>query len=242
MSLPFVSSPKPNETDEPPAALRWKYGPRTVRKYFVGVDVGQAIDPTAIVILEFRQQYQVNMHYSTEHRPHGDPQYWIVDAAKLPLGMLFPDQAQAIAAIAARDPLAGNAEMIVDRSGLGRPVVDELRKLRVPKLTGVVIGPGEDQRRDGAYNWRVSKLQLVTTLSAKLNDGTFKIAEEMPLRDELVKELQELQVSFTSSGAMTFAAAGSGHDDLAIAAALALWGAAGRPSYGAFRPKISGMW
>ena len=218
----------------------WKWAPYTKSRYFVGFDVGQARDSSALVVLERRQEFRVGGH-SKEHRPYGEPEYRAIDAARLPLQTTYPVQAAYVAERMRRAPLADGAELIVDRSGIGRAVFDELAKLRVPHLCGVTITGGEEPARDGGLNWRVPKVRLVQVVDARLNDGSLRLSAEMPLADELRRELEDFRVSFTGGGAMTFAAAGSGHDDLALALSLALWAAAARPSGEMFRVRVRGL-
>jgi hypothetical protein len=58
-----------------------------------------------------------------------------------------------------------------------------------------------------------------------LPSGELKIAKSLPEANAFVRELTEFRASFTDAGHLQFGARVGQHDDLVLAAALAVWGA-----------------
>jgi hypothetical protein len=120
------------------------------------------------------------------------------------------------------------AELLVDKTGVGRGVTDTLKE-RGLKFTGIVIHGGETTHNtDGAYH--VPKKDLVAALEVPFDKGTLKIAEGLELWPALREELQSFRrkqnpktshVSFEHWR-------DSDHDDLVLAVAMACWGATSR--------------
>ncbi len=75
--------------------------------FIVGADIGQAQNPTALAVLEATP---------------GDDQ--IRHLERLPLGTSYPAVAERIGGLTMALP---NPDLVVDATGVGRPVVDQLR-------------------------------------------------------------------------------------------------------------------
>ena len=114
----------------------------------------------------------------------------------------------------------------MDATGVGRPVVDLLRKAPTNcNLLPAIITSGDRETRDGDY-YRVPKKDLITGLQVLLQLGALRIAAGLQHGPTLVKEMQEMRVKVTSSGHEQFEAWREGtHDDLVFAVALACWAA-----------------
>jgi hypothetical protein len=101
-------------TDEqrniPPQQICW----RSPSHYFVGVDLGQAADPTAVCIMEA---------YSQREEPT-KPEEFFYDVRHLmryPLGMSYPAMVTDIGLMLQRPPLSGSkTELVIDETGVGR--------------------------------------------------------------------------------------------------------------------------
>lgn len=192
----------------------------TTRDYYVGVDLGQAADPTALAIVERATTHPGTLDNFREIRR----QYAVRHLERFPLGMSYVDQAARVASILGRAPLSRqNTRLVVDATGVGRPVVDLFRRAGLsPIAVTITAGDGETQTPDG---WRVSKLLLVSRLQAMLHAGELRIAKALPEAQALVKELQDFRVSYTETGYASFGARVGAHDDLVLALAIAVWAA-----------------
>ena len=110
--------------------------PRKIR-YVVGVDLGQSSDPTAICVLEHSRASTTTTSDFERHTGLGEKPQVPAERIhcrhleRLPLGMSYPAVVQHIKELMARPPLNGHdqvkpAELVVDDSGVGRPVSDLL--------------------------------------------------------------------------------------------------------------------
>lgn len=183
------------------------------RDYILGLDLGQTTDYSALAVLE---------------RPVDAPLKEVVYALRhlqrFPLGTPYTAIVPGVARIAGKPPLRG-APLVVDQTGVGRPVVDMLR--RTPGLTRVVPvtitgGHALTQQEDGSYH--VPKKELVTCLQLLVEQHRLRIAASLSEAKTLIRELQTFRVKITPAAHETFGAwRESDHDDLVLAVALATW-------------------
>ncbi len=176
-------------------------------EFIVGLDLGQALDYTALVILE---------------RLEGG-QYHLRHIERLPLGTEYPAVVAYVATLMARNPLAGHATLVVDATGVGRPVVDLLRRANLA-LVAVTITGGDTVQWEGSCV-HVPKRDLVNALVVLYQSDRLKIAEGLPQAAALVQELLNFRVTINIATAHdTYEAWREGvHDDLVLATALAAW-------------------
>ena len=151
------------------------------------------------------------------------PIFQVGHLERLPLGTTYP----AIVAHVGRllTKLAGHPELVIDFTGVGRPVFDMFVYSGIYS-TGVVITGGMTETRDGR-TCSVPKLNLVSRLQALLHEARLKIQRELDEAETLVRELQDFRVEYTAAGHLTFNARSGKHDDLVLALAIATWRAHG---------------
>lgn len=220
--------------------------PRTYPpQYFVGVDLGQSQDPTAIAVLERVDQETGDV----------DPVTWIRAtrrrlnlryAQRLPLGTPYPLVAERMVEVCQKlaapqlGPPAPLPELVVDGTGVGRAVVDALKLRPQPtrigrhyypapvrelpyKLVAVSITGGEQESYSDGF-WRVPKRELLGALTLLFQRGELRISEKLPEYAVLVRELLNFRVKITASGNDTYGNwREAEHDDLVLAVALAAW-------------------
>lgn len=198
------------------------------RKIAVGVDVGQAHDPTAICVACRIDTTTLNAAREFA-KPMTHPRYEVLHLERLRLGTPYPKQVDAIEAMLCRAPLSRlSPSLLVDYTGVGRPVFDMFaERPALRRAQGVVITGGRETSRMGP-GWSVPKAELVSKLQALLHSGQLKIASSLPDAAVLARELQDFRVRFTEAGNATFNAREGAHDDLVLALALAVFGL-GRP-------------
>jgi len=205
----------------------------------VGVDLGQAHDPTAIAVCE-REEVKLVTHQTSGMSGQGfgvatsytaqvaelpRPAFRIRHLERLPLGMRYPAQVDYVANLLTREPLASRQPgTYVDSTGVGRAVFDGFRLARVPRCYPVTITGGDGATRvdDG---WHVSKLILISRVQALLHAGELSIEPTLADAAVLARELQDFRVAFSSAGNAIFNAREGSHDDLVLAVALAIFGA-----------------
>jgi hypothetical protein len=114
--------------------------------------------------------------------------------------------------------------LAVDATGVGAPVIDLFkRENHKSHLQPIQIVGGATVSREGGVT-RVPKRNLVSTVQVYLQSKRLRIASQLPEADTLTRELQNFQVKITDAANDTYGAWREGtHDDLVLAAALALW-------------------
>jgi hypothetical protein len=127
-----------------------------------------------------------------------------------------------VAALVRKPPLR-NAQLAVDGTGVGRPVVDMFVEARLPaQLVPVVITAGHRHRYRDSYH-HVAKVILISAVITLLQERRLHLAGSLPETATLVKELQNYQVKVTPAANEVFNARQGAHDDLVLAIALAAW-------------------
>jgi hypothetical protein len=108
--------------------------------------------------------------------------------------------------------------LVVDASGVGRPVVELFRKAGIGcTLAPVTITASGAPRLEISGEEFVSRRDLITNLRILLEKRLLKIPARIHDRQALLKEFVQLQDR-----------SGSNHDDLVMATALACWRATRR--------------
>jgi hypothetical protein len=192
--------------------------------YFLGLDLGQTRDFTALAVLE----RQPPTDAGTVVEP---PEYALRHLHRFPLGTPYTEIVPAVAALVRSGPMA-ESPVVVDQTGVGRAVVDMLRQSAgwvVPvTITG---GHAVTGAEDGSFH--VPKKELVTCLQVSMQSRRLRIARTLHEAAVLVRELQQFQVKITTAANETFGVWREGqHDDLVLAVALACWWAERNPPPG----------
>jgi hypothetical protein len=142
---------------------------------------------------------------------------------RLPLGMAYPTIVAHVGQLLGKLP--AKAELIIDATGVGKPVFDLFVYAGIAPL-GVMITAGTAETRSGQI-CGVPKLTLISRVQALLHEGKLKILRELPEAETLVRELEDYRIEYTASGHLTFNARAGKHDDLVLALAIACWRAFG---------------
>jgi hypothetical protein len=180
---------------------------------YVGLDLGQAVDYTAVAVLE-----------QTGEPPTA---WYAVRWLERWRGVSYPEQVARMAKLLAAAELADCA-FIVDQTGVGRAVVDMLKAAGLCP-TGISIHGGDAVTHQGD-EWRVPKRDLVSTVAVLLQTRRLQIVRSLAHADTLTHELVNFRVTIDPRTAHdSYAAWREGtHDDLVLAVALASWAAEAR--------------
>jgi hypothetical protein len=226
-----------------------KYSPR---RYSVGVDLGQANDPTAIAVLEKTIAPPETAMFSpvgespSNRLVEGSVVYDLVYLKRPKLGTPYDVIARRVAdLICELEPQGafgelGQVTLSVDGTGVGRGICDMLDtelKRRGTTTKGMpkvdfrrvsVTGSNTTLKRPDRSNgyWSVPKRDLVFPAVACFQRGQIRIAKGIKDRDALVHELKNYsRKTNIASGTMAFEPwRESDHDDLLFAVCLSLWG------------------
>lgn len=223
--------------------------------YFVGLDLGQVQDFTAIAVVGLDEKYLkasriLNDAYERldsackqpwfdeidariaqreiEEKlgPLPDPIYEVKHLQRLPLRTPYTEVARRMKRLLDTPPLRSNAELVVDATGVGTAVIDLLRAEGL-RFWSVTITGGEKETRDGSA-YRVPKKDLVCRVQVLLEEGKrrVKIAPSLPEAGTLVEELLNYRYNITDAGNEVYGTWREGqHDDLMLALCLAVWAA-----------------
>ena len=199
-----------------PWPTNWK-GKRMPPEYFLGLDLGQAADWSALAVLE-----RTTMPQESTVRCEHAWQFGCRGLKRWPLGTSYPTIVDNVAALVQKPPLR-DAHLVIDGTGVGRPVVDMFVKAMLPvEIVAVLITAGNKQHCEDGY-YHVAKVILISTLQVLLQERRLRFARALPETATLVKELQDYRVKITPAANEVFNAREGAHDDLLLALALAAW-------------------
>jgi hypothetical protein len=188
--------------------------------HIIGLDLGQTTDFAALAVLERGSGNAVMPVVE-------GPSYAVRHLARFPLGTPYTSIVSEVARLANTPTLACSA-LVVDQTGVGRPVVDAFRQASLSaRLVPATITSGSTVKRTADGSLHVPKKQLVTVLQEVLQAGRLQVARRLPLASVLVQELLNFRVQITEAANETFGAASGEHDDIVLAVALACWHAEG---------------
>jgi hypothetical protein len=190
-------------------------------RFFVGVDLGQSSDYTTIAIIERKELMGAWDGALWAHRKEISLRLRHIE--RIELGTTYPQVVQRIIQVTRRKELEGRCELVVDGSGVGRPVVDALVDADPGcEMMAVTATGGLEETRSGS-NYMVPKRDLITGLQVLLQNGELGFAGGLKWRDALIEEMSSMEVKMTATGREQFGARSGGHDDLVAAVALACW-------------------
>jgi hypothetical protein len=188
-------------------------------RFYVGVDLGQRQDPSAIAVVErWEALAEIQVGHNLRH------------LERVALGTPYPEVVERVRDVARSGELAGRCVVVADATGVGAPVIDLLRAARLGcELIAVTITGGEKATRANG-GWHVPKRDLVVGLEVMLETGSLKIAAGLREGEAFIKELTEMRVKVSAGGREQYGAGREGtHDDLVLATALACWRAGWMP-------------
>lgn len=172
--------------------------------FVIGLDLGQAADFTALVVV---QRVATGFNVPMIERVRGKPYTEIVAR---------------VADLVATPPLAGDNDLVLDFTGVGRPVLDLARGAGLDPVALTITGGAKLTGRMRAPH--VPKPDLIEGLLVAFQAGTIAIAAELQHAATLARELSEMQRKISSSGRPSYGVWRDGeHDDLVLALAMAIW-------------------
>jgi hypothetical protein len=176
-------------------------------KFFLGLDLGQSSDYTALSVLD-----RVN--------PSNESFYHVRHLERV-RGVPYPEIVRKVTDIMQSPALAGQADLVVDQTGVGAPVVDLFRQAGLDPV-GVLIHGGDKASHEGG-TWRVPKRDLVGSLQVLFQGGRLKISKKLPLASVLQAELLNFKVKIDPKTAHDSYSAWreQDHDDLVLSVAMA---------------------
>ena len=114
---------------------------------------------------------------------------------RLPLGLSYVDQVDAVAQLLARPPLSdarNRCELVIDETGVGRAVGDLFETAGLAPVR-VTITAGMDQSWVGPRRHHVPKTVLISGLDARLHTGELRFAADLNEAGAMAEELKDFQ-------------------------------------------------
>lgn len=186
-------------------------------KYTLGVDLGQAQDYTALDVIESMPNpdgQDKKIMYALKHLER------FKDTS-------YPDVVARVQEVIKK---LGGADLVVDATGCGLPVIDMLRRTRL-RPVAIQIHGGDHVSSESSFSYRVPKRDLVAALQVVSQTNRLKIPLKLRLSQLLQGELLNFKVKIDPATAHdSYSAWREGiHDDLVLATSLGIWYAETRP-------------
>lgn len=216
-------------------------------KHYVGFDLGQVSDYTALVSLRREQEVPdppgvvafdpsqegwQNFAEAAGAKTRLPARYYCNIAERFERGIAYTTLAENVCKLF-RDARFAGQTLVVDGTGVGRPVVDLFRKAQpnctiLPvTITGggsVSAGLGDTRVDEWGY-WHVPKKELVGTIQSLFGTNRLEVAPGLGHAGTLVQELKTFHYKINAQTAHVSYEAWRDreHDDLVLALALAAW-------------------
>lgn len=185
-----------------------------IDRYVVGVDLGQAQDFTAIVVLEAVPPSTVPSEKTSDK-----PEYHIrhLERAR---GISYPAVVSRVRDVLSEIP---GAILVLDYTGVGRPVSDLFTQAGIRHFA-ISIHGGDSVSSEG-MQYRVPKRDLVSAVLIALQAGRLKIASSLPDAAVLVHELENFRVKIDPKTAHDSYSnwREAPNDDMVLAVSMAVW-------------------
>lgn len=213
--------------------------------FFIGVELGQVSDVTAIAVVEsltlpflriekIRRGDWVDVGPvyqapdGTETREHPPVNFALRHLERFPVGTSYTDIRDRVIALA-RD-LSGPS-VILDATGVGTAAVNLFRYLTLYATT-VTLVAGDQSAHDGS-DYRVPKKDIVSVTQVLLQTERLKIARALPHAALLARELVNFRSRAPGQTSESELDWREGvNDDLVLALAIAAWKAEQNPGLG----------
>jgi hypothetical protein len=193
--------------------------------FYFGLDLGQRRDPSAVAVVE-RMDPVLNRFdpevYFGLRQADTEPRFGVRHLERIPLGTSYPDVVERVRVLTRRPEVREQATLVVDGTGVGRPVVDLLKRADLDcEVVEVSITAGAAAHLTTGC-WYVPKLDLIGAVQVLVERGRLVFGREVPETGRLIEELMGMRMR-TGGGWRDGA-----HDDLAMALSLACWRGARR--------------
>ena len=197
------------------------------RNYFIGVDLGQQRDFTAIAVVERLETVSQTFEWVKYARVEKSltTTYRLRHLERVKLGTPYPQVVQRIRNVARSGFLSGRCTVVADATGVGAPVVDLLRAADLGCMVQAVTITGGQAAARSHGRWSVPKRDLIHGIRIMLETNELRAAKGLREWRCFVEEMVHVRMQMTAEGNETYGATDGLHDDLVLAVALACWGA-----------------
>ena len=213
--------------------------------FFIGVELGQVSDVTAIAVVESltlpivrsEEVYRdcwVDVHPvyqapdGSETRDHPPVTFTLRHLERIPAGVSYPE---IVSKVEALNGQLRTPTVILDGTGVGKAAVELFRHSNF-NLSVFTLIAGDQMVQDGS-SYRIPKRDVISTTQVLLQTGRLKIARSLTHAVLLARELVNFRFKVTSKGPEDALDWREGpDDDLVLALAIAAWQAERNPGLG----------
>jgi hypothetical protein len=195
-----------------------------------GLDLGQAHDPSAFCVLNCSRVLVPGERALVT-------QFECPWLKRWPLGTSYVAVAADVEEMLKQPPLVG-CDLVIDASGVGRPVYDLFKqKILRAKLHGVIITAGLAETKPAGQPFHhVAKAALIGVVQVALQQRRLQFAASLPEVQTLVEEFRNYRVKITPALNEAFNAREGKNDDLLLSICVAAWLATRHPPVEGFAP------
>lgn len=197
----------------------------------VGLDLGQSQDFSALSVVDHVRVLppgssieRVERNMARGFDDPGVNELRVVHLQRWALGTPYDVVVDEVSALMATPELV-DSWLLFDATGVGRGVKDMLTTSYLAGRMGSMWPVGRTITGEGkGHGSTITKRDLMSVLEVALQQGRFKVAEQLELREILEQELQSFRRKISAAGRDSYEfirGAGTGHGDLTIATALA---------------------
>ncbi len=194
------------------------------RDYFVGLDLGQSKDYTAIAIVE---RITAMIGRMTPPRVHEfvksdtPARFECSFLERVPLGTLYPAIVERVSILMCDLKDKGETRLVIDATG-ARAAADSFRDAGL-HFIGAQIHGGDTVTHEGNYT-RIPKRDLVNNLQVLLHQKRLEFTKDLPHSHTVAQEALNFQMKINDKANDSYGAWREGtHDDLLFAVMLAAW-------------------
>ena len=136
-------------------------------RFFVGLDLGQMRDHSALAVVERDEIFVGEMDHATYERPRVR-RFRVRYLERLALGTSYPTVVERVRQVVRQRPLMSRCTLIMDATGVGTPVLDLMRQANLGCGIVPVNLTGGDLVSQSGSLWNVPKQVLISGLLVML--------------------------------------------------------------------------
>jgi hypothetical protein len=199
----------------------WRQFSVATSNFFLGVDLGQAQDYSALAILEYRPDRQC---------PSPGPVYDCSSVRRWPLGTDYHKVVSEMVKLIYYSKELHGCHLAIDQTGVGRPIVEMFTRalfsgaqleLSIHPIA-ITAGIGESYHPPD-QSFHIAKSILVSTALAAMGEGRLRYTKQGKEVETVKNELRNFRTKVTAAGNETFLAREGQNDDILLAVTMAAW-------------------
>lgn len=183
-------------------------------KYYVGCDLGEVQDYSALSVIE----RNVVFH---DERGVFISEYALRELIRFPKRTSYPNIVEQIKLIFENPYIKTYGELIVDQTGVGRPVMEMMVREGLNPIGVTITGGNKVTWVGGDAN--VPKSEIVSAFLVMAQTNQFHVSSKLKLAKDFQRELEAFKVKINKRTGNEVYEGDEEHDDLVMCVAIPLW-------------------